>query len=232
MTKSIHKIIEEQVKRWEMQKKQGASPVDTCKVITISRQRGSHGKQVAEALAQALGFDLFHHEIVEGMIKETQDSSDKAKTLVETDKAKTLLETLDEHKMNIVEDLVAALVHKHHLWPDEYSKILLRVLNTIGSHGNAVILGRGGNFALKDTNALRVRIVAPDDMRRKVVQKEQGLNAEDAKKVMVSTDANRRAFIRRYFNADVQDPANYDLVLNTGALSVEKAVSIIQAAMA
>jgi len=223
MTKSIHKIIEEQVKRWEMQKKQGASPVDTCKVITISRQRGSHGKQVAEALAQALGFDLFHHEIVESMIKETQNSSDMAKTL---------LETLDEHKMNIVEDLVAALVHKHHLWPDEYSKILLRVLNTIGSHGNAVILGRGGNFALKDTNALKVRIVAPDDMRRKVVQKEQGLNAEDAKKVMVSTDANRRAFIRRYFNADVQDPANYDLVLNTGNLSVEKAVSIIQAAMA
>ena len=71
--------------------------------------------------------------------------------------------------MNIVEDLVAALVHKHHLWPDEYSKILLRVLNTIGSHGNAVILGRG---------------------------------------------------------------ANYDLVLNTGTLSVEKAVSIIQAALA
>ncbi len=134
--------------------------------------------------------------------------------------------------MNIVEDLVAALVHKHHLWPDEYSKILLRVLNTIGSHGNAVILGRGANFALKEINALMVRIVAPADLRRKVVQEAQGLNAEDAQKVMVSTDANRRAFIRRYFNADAQDPANYDLVLNTGTLSVEKAVSIIQAAMA
>ena len=169
MNRSIHKIIDEHIKRCEMQKKQGVSPVDTCNVITISRQRGSRGHEVAEALAKALGFDLFDYEIVEGMIKETQDSSDKAKTLVETDKAKTLLETLDEHKMNIVEDLVAALVHKHHLWPDEYSKILLRVLNTIGSHGNAVILGRG---------------------------------------------------------------ANYDLVLNTGTLSVEKAVSIIQAALA
>lgn len=92
--------------------------------------------------------------------------------------------------------------------------------------------GRGGNFALKDTNALRVRIVAPDDMRCKVVQKDKGLNADDAKKLMVSIDANRRAFIRRYFNADTQDPANYDLVLNTGKISVEKAVSIIQAALA
>ncbi|WP_020587248.1 AAA family ATPase [Desulfobacter curvatus] len=232
MNRSIHKIIDEQVKRWERQKKQGVSPGDACNVITISRERGSRGQEVAEALAKALGFDLFHHEILEGMVKETRDSSDRAKTLVETDGAKTLLDTLDEKKMNIVEDLVAALVHRHHLWPDEYSKILLRVLNTIGSHGNAVILGRGGNFALKDINALRVRLVAPDDMRRKVVQQAEGLNAEDAQKMMVSTDANRTAYIRRYFNADSQDPANYDLVLNTGTLSVEKVISIIQAALA
>jgi len=219
MTRSILKIIDEQIKRWEMQKKQGESPVDTCNVITISRERGSRGHQVAEALAQALGFDLFHYEIVENMIKEAKNS-------------KVLLETLDEKGMNFVEDLVAELVHEHHLWPDEYSKVLLRVLNTIGRHGNAVILGRGANFALKKINALRVRIVAPAALRRKVVQDAQGLNADDAQKMMVSTDANRRAFIRRYFNADAQDPANYDLVLNTGTLSVEKAVSIIQSALA
>jgi cytidylate kinase len=219
MNRSIHKLIDEQVKRWEMQKKQDVKSVDTCRVVTISRERGSHGHQVAEALAQALGFDLFHHQILESMIKETQN-------------AKVLLETLDEKGMNIVEDLVAALVHEHHLWPDEYSKALLRVLNTIGRHGNAVILGRGGNFALKNINALRVRIVAPDALRRKVVQHEQDLNAENAQKMMVSTDANRTAFIRRYFNADTEDPANYDLVLNTGTLTVEKAVRIIQSALA
>ena len=145
--------------------------------------------------------------------------------------SKVLLETLDEKGMNFVEDLVAELVHEHHLWPDEYSKILLRVLNTIGRHGNAVILGRGANFALKNIDALRVRIVAPAALRRKVVQEAQGLNAEDAQNMMISTDANRTAFIRRYFNADTQDPASYDLILNTGTLSVEKAVSIIQSAL-
>ena len=149
----------------------------------------------------------------------------------ETQNTKVLLETLDEKGMSIVEDLVAHIVHEHHLWPDEYSKVLLRVLNTIGRHGNAVILGRGANFALKEINALRVRIVAPDDLRRKVVQETQGLTADDAKKMMASTDANRTAFIRRYFNADAQDPANYDLILNTGFLSVEKAVNIIKFAL-
>jgi len=218
MNRSILKIIDEQIKRWEMQKKQGLEPVETCNVITISRECGSRGQQVAEALSQALGFDLFHNKIVESMIEASQNS-------------KVLLETLDEKGMNFVEDLVAELVHEHHLWPDEYSKILLRVLNTIGRHGNAVILGRGANFALKNIDALRVRIVAPAALRRKVVQEAQGLNAEDAQNMMISTDANRTAFIRRYFNADTQDPASYDLILNTGTLSVEKAVSIIQSAL-
>ena len=48
---------------------------------------------------------------------------------------------------------------------------------------------------------------------------------------MISTDANRSAFIKRYFNSDASDPDNYDLILNTGTLSVDKAVQIIQCAI-
>jgi len=216
MNRSIHKIINEQMKRWQMSKPMQQKTEIGCRVVTISRECGSRGQEVATKLAQETGYDLFHHEILEAMIQTTKNS-------------RVLLETLDEKGMNIVEDLVADLVHNHHLWPDEYSKILLKVLSTIGKHGNAVILGRGANFALK--NALRVRLVAPDTMRREFIQHNRDLNAEDAFKVMVSTDANRIAFVRRYLNSDAQDPANYDLILNTGTLSVEKAVMIIQSAM-
>ena len=142
------------------------------------------------------------------------------------------METLDERGMNIVDDIVSALVHEHHLWPDEYSKLLLKILNTIGKHGNAIILGRGGNCALKKFNTLRVRIVAPDHLRREYIQKTRDLSLDDAEKLMISTDANRSAFVKRYFNSDANDPANYDLILNTGTLSVDKAVQVIQCAMA
>lgn len=61
--------------------------------------------------------------------------------MIETSKkSKALLETLDEKGMNIVDDIVSALVNEHHLWPDEYSKLLLKILNTIGKHGNAISL--------------------------------------------------------------------------------------------
>lgn len=218
MNRSVLKIIDEQIKRWELGKIKTDPVVKRVNVITISREAGSQGQKVAQQLAEQTGFDLFHHEILEEMIETSKNS-------------RVLLETLDERGINIVEDIVSALVHEHHLWPDEYSKLLLRILNTVGKHGNAVILGRGGNCALKKMDALRVRIVAPDTIRREQIRITRDLNFDDAEKYMHSTDANRAAFVRRYFNCDANDPANYDLILNTGTLSVEKAVQVIQCAI-
>ena len=218
MKRPIHKIIEEQINRWERDKIKADPVMKNVTVITISRETGSRGREVAEKLALNTGFDLFHNEILESMIETSKNS-------------RRLLETLDERGMNIVEDIVSALVNEHHLWPDEYTKLLLRILNTIAEHGNAVILGRGANCALARVNALKVRIVAPAGTRRKHLQKAHGLSYEDAEKLMHSTDANRTAFVRRYFNSDATDPANYDLILNTGFLTVDKAVQVIQCAI-
>jgi len=192
--------------------------IESCRVITISRECGSRGLELAEELARKTGFDLFHNQILEAMIETSKNS-------------RTLLETLDEKAMNVIDDIVANLVHDHHLWPDDYSKLLLRILNTIGRHGNAVILGRGANFALEKINALKVRIVAPAPVRQKHIQHTRDLNSEDAKNFMVSTDADRTAFVKRYLNSDINDPAGYDLILNTGTLSLEKSVDIICSAM-
>ncbi|MCP3943005.1 MAG: cytidylate kinase-like family protein [Desulfobacteraceae bacterium] len=218
MNRPIYKIINEQVKRWELNKIKPPPAVKTTNVITISRESGSRGQQVAEKLAEKTGFDLFHHEILEAMIEKSHNS-------------KALLETLDERGMNIVDDIVSSMVYEHHLWADEYLKLLLRILNTIGKHGNAVILGRGGNCALKNFNVLRVKIVAPDIVRREYLQKSQNLLSKEAQKLMTKTDANRHAFVKRYFNSDTHNSSNYDLVLNSSVLSLDKIVEVIQCAM-
>ena len=218
MSKSIHKIINEQIKRWEIGIREDKPIQETVNVITISRESGSQGYEVAKQLCRETGFDLFHHEIVDAMV-ETSKSS------------RVLLETLDERGMNIVDDIVSNFVSEHHLWSDDYSKLLFKILGTIGKHGNAVILGRGANCVLKKQKALRVRIVAPVTVRRDHIQKSLNLSKDDTQKHIVGTDANRSAFVRRYFNSDATDPANYDLLLNTGTLSVEKAVQVIKCAI-
>lgn len=218
MSKSILKLIDEQIKRWEMEKTEEAPIEETVNVITISRQTGSQGFQVAEQLCRETGFDLFNHQILEAMIEASKNS-------------RALLETLDEKGMNVVEDQISQFINDHHLWPDEYSKLLFQVLNTIAKHGRAVILGRGANCVLQKQRVLRVRIVAPMKIRRDHIQLTQDLNTDDAKKFINTTDANREAFVKRYFNCDANDPANFDLILNTGTLSVEKAVQVIQCAI-
>lgn len=218
MTRSISKVIEEQIRRWELGRDKPQPMITKTNIITISRECGSRGQELAEKLAEKIGFDLFHREILDEMLAESKNS-------------RVLLETLDERSMNIVDDIISTLVHEHHLWPDEYSKLLMKVLNTIGKHGNAVILGRGANFALARLNPLRVRIVAPVHMRRRYIEKKLGLSSDDADKYMVSSDANRNAFVKRYFNSDATDPANYDLIFNTGTFSVDKVVQLIECAI-
>ncbi len=215
MAKSIHQIIDKQIKRWELEKREDKAIIESINVITISRESGSQGYEVAEKLSLDTGLDLFHNEIVEAMVETSKNS-------------RVLLETLDERGMNIVDDIVSNFISEHHLWTDDYSKLLYKILTTIGKHGNAVILGRGANCVLKTQKALRVRIVAPMAARRDYIQKKLDLNYDDALKHIVSTDANRSAFVKRYFNSDTKDSSNYDLVLNTGTLSVEKVVQVIK----
>lgn len=218
MSKSINKLIDEQIKRWQLETREKKPVQQKINVITISREAGSQGGQLAQALCLKTGFDLFDHEIVDAMVETSKNT-------------RILLETLDERRMNVVEDVVSNFINEHHLWPDEYSKLLLKILNTIGNHGNAIILGRGANCVMSGPNVLRVRVVAPMNERVRNVQHSQDLKKDDAKKYIVSMDSNRTAFVKRYFNCDATDPANYDLIINTGRFPVEKAVQVIDCAL-
>lgn len=218
MSKSVHKLIDEQVKRWELEMKEESPIQEKVDVITISSEAGSQGKKVAELLSEKLGFGLFDYEIVDAMVEKSKNRRD-------------LLETLDEKAMNIVDDVVSNFVNTHHLWPDEYSKLLFKILGTISEHGKAVIVGRGGNCILSGQKVLRVRIVAPISDKLTYIQKLMALNKEDARRFIASKDANRSAFVKRYTNCNTEDPANYDLILNTGTLSVKKAVQVITCAI-
>ncbi|MBW2250175.1 MAG: cytidylate kinase-like family protein [Deltaproteobacteria bacterium] len=174
-------------------------------------------KIIATELGKKLGLDVFHQEIINEMAESAQVSS-------------RILETLDEKGLSVLDEWITSLVDKKHLWPDQYLRHLMKVIGTIGKHGSAVIVGRGANFVLPSEGRIRVRIVAPLDVRVENVSSNFGVSAEDAKRRIIRTESERRAFIRKYFNADITDPINYDLVLNTGTLSIEAAANSIKSA--
>lgn len=216
--KSIPQIIEEQVHRWQIQQKEKPKEKAIVPVVTISREPGSGGRIVAQKLAERLDFEVFHQEVLHEMAKRAEVSEQ-------------LLATLDERGLSILEDWISSLVNQRHLWPDEYLQHLMNVIGTIGKHGRSVVVGRGANFILPPEQRFRVRIMASQRWRIQNVAREFNLSENEAKRRVIKTESNRKAFIRKYFNADIADPTNYDLVINTETLSVGNAVDVIGAAL-
>jgi cytidylate kinase len=216
--RAIHQLIEEQVRRWEILKHKEAKEAATP-VITLSREPGSGGKVVAAAVADQLGLALFHQELINAMA-ENADTSTR------------VIRTLDERGVSMLDDWVWAAISDRHLWPDEVSRMLMRVIGTIARHGNAIIVGRGANFILPPENRFRVRIIAPLEMRVNRVAETYGVDKKEARRRVLRTESDRRAFVRKYFHSDIRDPANYDMILNTGTLAIESAAAAICSAFA
>jgi cytidylate kinase len=211
--KAIHQLIEEQVRRWEILRKEKPE-VKPLPVVTLSREPGSGGNLVAQAVAECLGLDLFHQDLITAMA-ENADASTR------------VIRTLDERSLSMIEDWVEAAISERHLWPDEFSRVLMKVIGAVGRHGHAVIIGRGANFVLPPENRFRVRIIAPSDLRVKRVAEAHGVSKKEAQRRVARTESDRRAFIRKYFHSDIADPINYDMVLNTGTLSIESAAKAV-----
>jgi cytidylate kinase len=216
--RSIEKIVDDQVLQWNRIKTEKKDAQRGISVVTISRESGSGGTILAANLAKAMGFDLFHREVIQEMAESANIST-------------RIIETLDEKGLSVLEDSVAAMIRERHLWPDEFLRYLMKVVGTIGKHGRAVIVGRGAQFILPRDENLKVRVIAPLAMRIQNVAHELDMAESEAQKMILKTDSDRRSFSRKYFYADVTDPLNYDLVINTARMSIDAAVKSIVAAM-
>jgi cytidylate kinase len=216
--RSLLRIIEDQCRAWQMGQQETAAPVAGPQIITVSREPGSGGKLVAAGVAEALGYDMFHQEVLHEMAKSA-------------DMNRCVMETLDEKGLSVLDEWIASLVDARHLWPDRYLQHLMRVIGAIGKHGRAVLVGRGANFILPPEVRFRVRVIAPREDRIRNVSREFGVSEEMARRRVLKTESERKAFIRKYFHADISDPANYDLVINTAAVGIAAAVSAVKSAM-
>ncbi len=186
-------------------------------IITISREPGSGGSEIARRLAKALGMDLIGGQII-------QHIADSAKM------SRRVIESLDEKEVTFRDNLLMSLFGESRPWPAEYLKHLTRVIGTIGAFGNVIIVGRGANRVLPREKTFKVRIIAPLELRIKYFMDDSGYTRAEAEQYVVKTENNRKAFVRKYFNVDVADPQYYDIIINTEKISIGAATeSIISA---
>jgi cytidylate kinase len=198
-------------------KKQEAT--NTPLIITFSRETGSGGNVIAQRVAQALRYPLYDYELIQKVAESANTSA-------------SAVASVDEKWRSVMEDWIADWANRRRLWLDDYLKHLMKVIGALAQKGHCVIVGRGANYILSRDEyfrVLRVRILAPFDDRVATVAQEKKLPLDEATKFVNRTDADRRAFVRKYFNASIDDPLNYDLLINMEKLTIEDAVGIITA---
>ncbi|MCX7634269.1 MAG: cytidylate kinase-like family protein [Syntrophales bacterium] len=206
------KLVDAQLKKWRKDEPRRGGP---C--ITISREPGAGGSEIARILARDLKMDLIGGQII-SRVAESAKMSEK------------VVKTLDEKHVSTLDSWINSLFNARHLWPDVYLRHLTKVIGTIGEHGNAIIVGRGAQFILPPEKTFRVRFIAPFEKRVQRIMENGKCSREEAERYITKTESDRAAFVKKYFNEDIANPSHYDLVVNTASLSIEEAAEMVKKA--
>jgi cytidylate kinase len=183
-------------------------------IITLSREPGAGGSAIARKLSKTLGLDLIGGQII-------QHVADSAKM------SRKVIESLDEKEVKFRDNLLLSMFGENRPWPGEYLQHLTKVIGSIGIFGNVIIVGRGANFVLPKDRIFRVRVLAPMELRIKYFMDDRGYTKAEAEQYLLKTENNRKAFVRKYFNADLTDPKHYDIIINTEKISLEGATESV-----
>ncbi len=219
---SLESIVNRQIRKWELEKKkaveQGEEAPKPKPVITVSRQRGSRGSYFAEKLAERLDYQLFHREIIDFICR---DSGSRRK----------LIESLDEHVRPQLQLWLEGILKGRIVDTSDYMQWLVKSIFSIASHGGAVIVGRGANFILKLNGGFHIRIVAPRSCRISNLIEYAKMTVKEAEKEIENSDRERKDYIHKNFDCDIDDATAYDLILNTAYFDIESALDIAEASL-
>jgi cytidylate kinase len=214
-------LINQQIQRWALEikaTKEAALHPGPDRVlrpiITVSRQLGSGGTEMAEILARRLGYQLVDREVIQAVARETGVQ-------------KQLIEVLDERTRNGIEQWVDGVLHRRIFTSEDFIRSLGKVLITVACAGSAVIVGRGANFVLAGEPGFHVRVVGGFDHRVRRLMRVQELDEEEAETKVRKADKNRSSFVERYLHRDINDPAGYHLILNLEEIGIDLGADVV-----
>ncbi len=176
-------------------------------IITISRGSYSRGKEVAEKVSHALGYECISRDII--LETSEQFNIPEIKLIRAIHDSPSILDRFTSGKERYISFFRAALLM--HVQKD-----------------NVVYHGLAGQFFLQDVpHVLKVRIIADLEDRIKEEMRRENISAEKARQILVKDDEERRKWSFYLYGVDTWDPRLYDIVIYIKNMTVDDAVSII-----
>jgi hypothetical protein len=218
-------------------------------IITLSRQLGSHGEEIATQVALARNLRLIDAEAI-NLAAQKAGVPQIALAELEQDRERSLtnrvlnalqampnLSPLSETG-SVYPDmpgltipfagLFSTTVPPLSAWLEGYVRMVGLVVRGLAREGNVLLVGRGSQVLLRDhPGALHVQVVAPPAYRLDVVMKRHNLSKREAQSRIRASDRARSDYVRRYHGADWLDPTLYHLVINTAWIPIPVAVDLI-----
>lgn len=185
-------------------------------IITIGRQHGSSGREIARLLAEKLNYKCYDKEIVDEAANHSDFSRD-------------LIDAFDEKRMS------AFILHAGGYGLNENFRLNMQVVSAqfeamrnIAEKGNCIFVGRCADYILRDHDDLiSVFILGDMDERLKCLERRQGLDEVEARKKIKEVDKDRSSFYRYYSDQTWGDAQNYNMCINSSKLGVEGTVQVI-----
>ena len=176
-------------------------------VITISRQLGSLGTKVAQELADRLGYRMVWREVINKAAARS---------------------AAPEVALAMIDDLDLLKIRPSYRQRKAHREAVEELVRELADKGEIVIVGRAGQVILRDRpDVLHVRIIAPRELRIRRIAAAEGILECAARERMKRSDKARLHYVRRYYHVIWNDPALYDLVINTAHLSRAQATRVI-----
>jgi cytidylate kinase len=187
--------------------------------VTISRQAGAGGHSLAAAMLELFarqddvglfgGWQVFDQKLCEIVASDPVYSRSLDSLLGEEYRTPTSAFFHQVARSTVDQDMVMARV--------------FQIVRSVASIGKAIIVGRAGSqVTLGLGPGVRLRIVAPEEIRIKGIMELYDINERKARSEARNIDGHRARLLRAHFEVDIDDPLGYDAVWNTGSASMSE----------
>jgi cytidylate kinase len=178
-------------------------------VITITREYGAGGGEVARKLAERLGWEVLDRELLHQAAQ---------------------IEHLPDAELDRLDEKAVSMADRFRLHPphQKYLHGLTEAARQAAQRGNVVLVGRGARHLLGETpEVFHLRLVAPRDWRAERMAKLEDRPLDQARAQCLEVDRARELFTRYFFGDAAAQPAQYDLVVNTARVPLEDVTRMV-----
>jgi len=195
-------------------------------VITISRQFGAGGKTLGTLISKNLGYTLIDDVIINKVAEKVKVSDDWVQS-IEKEAGGKLLNFISKL---VSKSFIERILDESKGYIDEevYIDALKEVFIKFAEENNCIVLGRGGQYFLKNhENVVHVLMVAELEDRIKFMEDHYDLLPTEAKNTVMTRDKKRQNLYMKIGHENYENPGLYNVVLNMSKLSMNKAAEMV-----